>query len=229
MPSAPAPAKKFSQVALGVLHVVRATGAARRIAQSLEPGVEAAFADPRRHRRVEPGRRRFVGVHVGGDVDASGARRLDAMHGVVELAPALLARLLEVVDLDGDAGAPADLDHLVDGRAQPHALVAHVGGVEPALARGDLGERHQLVGAEGFVGRVDERRGQAERAFVHRLRHHGAHALQLERRRAGAPCPTSTAPRAVEVATRPATLTAMPPVGERLHLLARTDAARSRP
>ena len=183
MPSGPAPAKKFSQVALpscmSWAQRARVAGSSRRC----DPGVEPALAHPRRHRRVEARRRGVVGVHVGAEVDAARARRFDAPDGVGELAPALPAGLLEVVDLDGDVGAAADLDHLVDRLAEPGAFVAHVRRVEPALLRGDRGEGDELVGGEGFVGRVDERGGEPERAFVHRLRHHRAHALELDGRR----------------------------------------------
>ena len=74
---------------VGVFHVVGAAGARGRIFEPLEPGVGAAFAHPRRHGGVEARRGGVVGVHVGGDVDAGGARRLDASDGVVELAPVL--------------------------------------------------------------------------------------------------------------------------------------------
>src|SRR6187397_3007585 len=41
------------------------------------PLLEAALLHPRRHRGVEAGGARRVGVHVGGDAQAGGARRFD--------------------------------------------------------------------------------------------------------------------------------------------------------
>src|SRR5947199_1162214 len=43
-----------------------------------------------------------------------------------ELAPARLARLLEVVDLDRHVAAAVDVDHLVDRFGEARAFVAHV-------------------------------------------------------------------------------------------------------
>ena len=48
-----------------------------RILQPLDPCVDAAFLHPRRHRGVEAGRAGRVGVHVGADRQAFGARRFD--------------------------------------------------------------------------------------------------------------------------------------------------------
>ena len=51
------------------------------------------------------------------------------------------------------------------------------------MTRGDLGERDQLVGVRIVAGRIDERRGDADGAILHRLLDQLSHLLQLLGRR----------------------------------------------
>ena len=53
--------------------------ARRRVLQPLRSMLEAARLHPERHGRVEPGRAGRIGVHVGGDPQALGARAFSTL------------------------------------------------------------------------------------------------------------------------------------------------------
>ena len=117
------------------------------------------------------------------DVEAAGRGRVDHRQRGLHLSPVELTDGLVVGDLHRHLGALADRDGLGDGLDEPRPFVAHVGRVEPAARRDRLGEAHNLVGLGVRAGRIDEPRGEAERAFVHALRDHLAHRPQLGLRR----------------------------------------------
>ncbi len=162
-----------------VAHLGEHTRANRRILQPADPGLEAAVLHPRRHGGIEPGRTRRVQVHIRGDADPGGARSLDLVDERVELAPISSARSFQVIDLRRRARGPGDVDGLLRRLEQPIALAAHVHAVDPAAARRLAGERHELGGASVLVRAVDERGGDPEGSFLHRLAHQRAHPLEL--------------------------------------------------
>ena len=63
------------------------------------------------------------------------------------------------------------------------ALRSLVREVDAAVARGDFGELDDLVGRGEPVGHVLQRRAEAERALLHRLRDELLHLLEFRRRR----------------------------------------------
>jgi hypothetical protein len=90
---------------------------------------------------------------------------------------------LRCQNLDRDLRLAADGDRLLERRHLLVGLVAHVGGVDAAVARGDAGERDELVGLGVRARRVDEGRREAEGALLHRLFDERFHLPQLFRRR----------------------------------------------
>ncbi len=115
------------------------------ITKSLRPGLVAALLHPGRHGRVQAGGAGRVGVHVGGDVEALGARRLDPGDDRVELVPVLRAGRLEVVDLGADAGLAGDGDEFVHRFQESVALAAQVRDVASAVLRCDPAQRDQFI------------------------------------------------------------------------------------
>src|SRR5205823_2617963 len=101
----------------------------RRFPKSTEPRAKAALLHPRRHACVETGRARGVRVHVGADVESSGAGSLDALDDRRKLRPVRRAGLLQVIDLAADLGSPRDLDQLVDRFDEAFSFVAQMGDV----------------------------------------------------------------------------------------------------
>src|SRR5207253_6373235 len=125
-----------------------------RFPKASEPRAKTACLYPRRHARVETRRTRGVRVHVGRDVESSGAGFLDAVDDRWELRPVRRAGLLQVIDLAADSGSPRDLDKLVDRFDEALPFVAQMGDVRAA---GRLRESGQLVGRRERSRRVDER------------------------------------------------------------------------
>src|SRR5690606_30757753 len=95
------------------------------------------------------------------------------------LVPVADARRLEVEDLDGDAALRTDADRLVDRLEQVVRLRAHVCDVQAAIRRHRLRGLDQLPGRREVRGWIDQRRGNAERATLHRPAYDLAHAVQL--------------------------------------------------
>ena len=148
MPSQPpAASMMFHQpgepVAISRLSRARISGSARRAFSESR----AALLRPARDRRFESGAAGGVDVHVGGDVDAARARRLDRLaHRVHQHAPARLVRDLEVEDLDRHARALADRDRFLDRLDDFLAFAANVARVDAAVFRRRLRDFDQLVG-----------------------------------------------------------------------------------
>ncbi len=81
----------------------------------------------------------FVGVDIGRDIDAFGARRVEFGDHVLRAAPKPLHRQLDVRDLHRHAGLAADQDDLVDRILEPAVFAAHVTDVARAGVRGHPG------------------------------------------------------------------------------------------
>ena len=207
-PSGPALAPRFSQSVGGFDHLCRMRARApgsRRLSQSLP----SASAQGGRH-EARPVPAAIVGVHVGGDVEALGAGGVDAPDDLGHLVPVWAPGRLQVVDLRRHAGAPGDLDRLVEPFQQAGFLGAQVGDVDAAVLRNDLAERDQLVGSGVAPGRVDQGGGDAEGAVLHRLGQHARSSRRARRPSASpmaSPLPHS---RTVPPPTNEPTLTETP-------------------
>lgn len=81
--------------------------------------------------------------------------------------------------LAAQPGIADDPQELPQGRVQLLPLAPHVRGVAAVVGGRDLAERGQLAGAGVAAGRVDQRRGDAERAVGHLLGGDSAHPVQL--------------------------------------------------
>ncbi len=167
---------------MGVAHLSDDLGAQLGLAQAGDPRFQAAVLHPGWHGRVQAGGRDRVGVHVGGDAHALRARLLDGGDDCVLLGPVVLAGQLEVVDVGRRAAALGDRNRLRQRRLDAVALAAHVGRVDAAALGRFVGQRAQLRRLGVAVGRVEQRGGHAERAFLHALAHQRAHGAELGRR-----------------------------------------------
>ena len=116
------------------------------IGQPREERLAAAGVDPGRQERAEGRAARRVRVHVGGHVEALGARRLDQLDRLGHPRPVRPARGLEVADLHRDGGPAPDLDRLGDRRQERVALAPDVAGVEAPGLAGRPGQGDELVG-----------------------------------------------------------------------------------
>ena len=100
---------------------------------------------------------------------------------LVELAPIGAASLFQMVDFGRCARAPRNVDQFVDALDQAIAFGAHVADVHAAAFSGFADQRDQLVSFGEGRGRIDQRRPDAHRAFLHRLADEAAHAVELSR------------------------------------------------
>ncbi len=116
---------------------------------------------------------RDVRVTVEHHVRARRARGLDQVQHRLALPPVPLALRLEVRDLHGHAGLPADRDRFLDRGEQLVILVAHVARVRESGAAQCTRQRDQLVAIRERAGRVLEPAGQPARALAQRLRGEG--------------------------------------------------------
>ena len=85
--------------------------------------------------------------------------------------------------LPAQPGPADDAQELAKGLVQLLALVPDVRGVAAVVSGRDLAERGELAGLGVATGRVDQRRGDAERAVSHLLGGDLAHPVQLRGRR----------------------------------------------
>ena len=154
-----------------------------RIAESFAHLGRPAFVHPVRDRDRETGGRCGVWVLVRRNVDALGSGALDERGRFLDLAPVLLSRRLVMRQLDPDAGAAPDLEVLFDRLKKFRRFVADVARIEAASVADDLAERDQLVGRPEGARRIDQARGEPDRALVHRLREERPHPRELVRRR----------------------------------------------
>ena len=87
--------------------------------------------------------------------------------------------VIEVRDVARGAGAPADLDGLLERvEVSVAERVADMGVVEAAELAGGARERRQLLGRGVAARRVVEARRQPDRALGHRVAQHAAHAVE---------------------------------------------------
>ena len=82
-------------------------------------------------------------------------------------------------ELGGQAALLADLDRLGGGLADLVALIAHVGDVHAAVARGDLGELDRLLGGREGSRQIEQPGAHAHGAVAHALVDERAHAVEL--------------------------------------------------
>ena len=135
-----------------------------------------------------------VGIEVRLNVEALLASRVDEADDLVHPAPAALVGDLDVQDLDRDAGAARDLDHLLDGVEDAGPLVAHVD-VEDALVPGDdLAQLDEIVGRGEDVGRLGQARRQPAGPLFHRLGDELLHLFELGGRGPGVAGPHDAFP-----------------------------------
>ena len=123
----------------------------------------------------EPRRRPLGRIGVEGDVEPLGARVIDQREHRLGRARVRLA-MVEVGDVGGGVGPPADLDRLAERVEVAVAeRIADVGVVEAAVATGLVGQRGELLGRGVGAGRVVEARRQPEGAVGHRVGQDAAH------------------------------------------------------
>ena len=153
----------------------------------------AAGLDPLGQLDEQARRGPFGRIRVERDVEALGARVVDEREQRLGAAGVRVA-VIEVGDVGGRRGPPADVDRLADRVEIAVAQrIADVGVVEAAVPAGLLGERRQLGGRGVAPGRVVEPGAEPERAVGHRVAEHRAHPVErLARRPARRP---SRAPR----------------------------------
>src|SRR5438445_5824047 len=107
-------------------------------------------------------------VVISHDVDAACPRGFPERLKLPRLPDAAVLRIV-VADLDGTAGALADLDALSDGVHDRLALPADVRGVEAVMTGDNLSELDDLLRRREASGRIDQSGAHAEGARVHRL------------------------------------------------------------
>ncbi len=129
---------------------------------------------PREERHQER-RARGVRVLVAPDVDTLGARAVERLEQQRALPLVLRTERLAVRDLHARAGATTDVDRFVERRAEPLALVAHVGGVRAPPPGRDPRERHDLVGLGVHRRDVDQPGREPDRPGTERLFRQRAH------------------------------------------------------
>ena len=115
-------------------------------------------------------------------IKATITRTLDQRNRILHERPILFARGLQVKDVDRHAAFFPNADRLADCVEHLIALIAHVRHVDSAVLGDDLRQLHQLFGGCVDAGRIDQRRGKANRAIAHRLVYQRAHLLHLRRR-----------------------------------------------
>lgn len=118
-------------------------------------------------------------VHVGEAVHGDVLAGIDgAVNEFKELpsAAGMSDALVEVGEVTGEAGPPADIEGFLDGVEEPIAEgVAEVGVVDAAESGGFLGETDEFVGGGVAAGRVVEAGRHAKGALFHAFTEHGPH------------------------------------------------------
>ena len=117
----------------------------------------------------------LVGIAVGRDVLALRARRVDQGDGPLRLAPDAHGGELDVGDVERQPALLRDGDRLVHRLEALVRLVAAVRHVEAAVLRRGLRQLDELLGRRVAADLVLEARGEAHRAFPHRLRDERGH------------------------------------------------------
>ena len=120
-----------------------------------------------------------VGVSIGGDVGAGGARGVDLGDDFGHASPVIFSGDFDVPDFHGNVGFAADAQGFVDGFEHGIAFVAHVSGVDAAELATFSGESDQFLRFRIGSGSVFERGGNADRAVFHGFAHQRFHLLEL--------------------------------------------------
>ncbi len=135
--------------------------------------------NPWRQADGEAGASREVRIHVRADIHAGAAGIVDLGDRLRHLWPVGLARGFQVINFDRHIPLAADLDGLVDRFEQAVGFGPHVGDVDAAVRGHSFGELDQLARGGVFAGRIDEGRGEAERAVFHGSFHRGGHLREF--------------------------------------------------
>ncbi len=184
------------------LHLGHIVGHAVTEARLLDPLREFLGGDllrPRGERgHPQPGHERGVGVDVAGDIDARGARGVDAREHLARFAPVAPALRLEVRDLQAHSGLARHPQLLLHGLGEVVTLVAQVRRVQPAYC-GHFGHQGGDLGVGGVgAGRVLQAGRKAKRPLLKRLPEESTHPGQrLRGRRATLPAHDALAQRAM--------------------------------
>ena len=125
-----------------------------------------------------------VGIDVGLDVHARSAGLIDQGDDFRHPPPERLIGDLQVDDVDGNLGAAADADRLLDGLEDFRPLVADVRRIDAAVAFDHAAELDQVVGRDGQLAGAGQHGRKAERALAHRLVEELLHCRDLGARRA---------------------------------------------
>ncbi len=102
---------------------------------------------------------------------------------LIQLGPIDLARDFQVIDLRGSARSFRDIDRFLHRLDNAIAFAAHMGDVHSAAKRRFTRQRDQFRRFGIGVRVVNQRRGHAQRALLHRLADQSAHLRKLRRRR----------------------------------------------
>ncbi len=88
-------------------------------------------------------------------------------------------RAFVVRDDDGDIGAARGLEGLLQGFDHAVVFIAHMRGVDAALGRDDLRQRHDLIGIGTAVDRIKQAGREADGPGVEAVAQQHAHAVDL--------------------------------------------------
>src|SRR5215831_10557697 len=151
------------------LHILANAGACGGVLEPLDHLLVSTVVSPGRNEcreAVEPGR---IGISIGGDIETGVSRLLDVSDDFGHAAPVGFACGFEVPDFDRDVSLAADANRLVERRYDGIALVAYVGSVDAAEARGFGRKRYQLFSLCVGSGRILKRGRQTDGAVFHSL------------------------------------------------------------
>ena len=152
-------------------------GAGGRIAQVL---IELAIGGgPGRQHRRKPRSPRNVWVHIRRHVSPRCPCRRDRRYCRCHLSPVRLPRRLEVIHLYRHVCTLANLQRFRQPFEELICLRAQMRDVDTTIPRDDRAYVHQFLGAHVGIGWVDKGIRDAERAVLHRFRHHAAHRFAL--------------------------------------------------
>ena len=110
-----------------------------------------------------------VRIDIGLNVDPLAPRLVDQCDDLVHAMPERLVGDLDVDDVDGNAGASADLDRLLVGREDLRSLVSDMRRIEAPVPLDHRGEGDDVIGGHGEFARAGEHGGQPDRPVAHRF------------------------------------------------------------
>ena len=158
-------------------------GADRRVGQPVVEGIGAALVIAVGDDAGQTGRAGRIRVDVGGDRLAVRPSLLKQADRPVHLVPVRPAGRLQVEYLADQARITANLQELGERAQQVIALAADVRGVTATESGRHPAQLGQLGSARIAARRVDQRRGDPQRAVGHLLSHQRPHPVHLGGRR----------------------------------------------